>query len=236
MLGTPDAEQARKERRLAQWLYMRETHKEVYEDSSQMSTEAPIAKAPKRARGIQRVSDLLDAASVLIADSGYEATTMTQIAQRAGASIGSLYQFFPSKEVLAEALFGRYVERVASLLEILVKRAPGLPPSRLANQLVDLMLDVRSDRDAAAALSGSVAGIVERRKPLRGATRRQIAAILRAANPRLAEKTAIAAAVMIAHFLKIVPTLAKEEQEGGRSLVAQARNMLASYLERLLKP
>ena len=200
-----------------------------------MSTEAPIAKVPKRARGIQRVSDLLDAASVLIAESGYEATTMTQIAQRAGASIGSLYQFFPSKEVLAEALFGRYVERVASLLENLVKRAPGLPSSRLANQLVDLMLDVRSDRDAAAALSGSVAGIVERRKPLRGATRRQIAAILRAANPRLPEKTAIAAAVMIAHFLKIVPTLAKEEQDDGRSLVAQGRNMLASYLERLLK-
>src|ERR1700722_12315077 len=105
-----------------------------------MSTEAPIAKAPKRARGIQRVSDLLDAASVLFAESGYEATTMTQIAQRAEASIGSLYQFFPSKEVLAEALFARYVERVAALLEDLVKRAPGLTPSRLANQLVDLML------------------------------------------------------------------------------------------------
>jgi AcrR family transcriptional regulator len=235
MLGTPDVSNSRMERRLAQWLYMRETHKQVYEGSSQMSTEAAIAKAPKRARGIQRVTDLLDAASALFADSGYEATTMTQIAQRAEASIGSLYQFFPSKEVLAEALFSRYVERVASLLEDLVKRAPGLSPSRLANQLVDLMLDARTDRDAAAALSGSVAGIVERRKPLRGATRRQIAAILRAANPRLPERTAFAAAVMIAHFLKIVPTLAKEEHDDGRSLVAQARTMLAGYLERLVR-
>jgi AcrR family transcriptional regulator len=200
-----------------------------------MSTEAAIAKAPKRARGVQRVAELLDAGAALFAENGYDATTMTQIAQRAGASIGSLYQFFPSKEVLAEALFGRYVERMASLLEDLAKRAPGLSPVRLADKLVDLMLDVRSDRDATAALSSSVAGIVERRKPLRGATRRQIAAILRAANPRLPEKAAAAAAVMIVHVLKLVPTLAKEEEEGGQALVAQARKMLAAYIERVVK-
>jgi AcrR family transcriptional regulator len=200
-----------------------------------MSTEAPIAKSPKRARGVQRVAELLDAGAVLFAEKGYDAATMTEIAQRAGASIGSLYQFFPSKEVLAEALFSRYVERVVSLLEDLVKRAPGLSPVRLAGQLVDLMLDVRSDRDAAVALSGSVAGIVERRKPLRGATRRQIAAILRAANPRLPEKGATESAAMIAHVLKLVPTLAKEEEDGGPALLAQARKMLAAYIERVVK-
>ena len=125
-----------------------------------MSTGAQVAKAPKRARGVQRVAELLDAGAVLFADKGYDATTMTEIAQRAGASIGSLYQFFPSKEVLAEALFSRYVERVTSMMGELGKRAPGMSPLRLADRLVDLMLDVRSDRDAAAALSGAVAGII----------------------------------------------------------------------------
>ena len=201
-----------------------------------MSTEASVAKAPKRARGVQRVTELLDAGAALFAENGYEATTMTQIAQRAGASIGSLYQFFPSKEVLAEALFGRYVEHMASLLEDLERRAPGLSPARLADKLVDVMLDLRSDRDAAAALSSSVSGIVERRQPLRGAMRRQFAAILRAANPRLREKTAAEAAALIAHVLKIVPTLAKEEEDGGQALVAQARKMLAAYIERVVKP
>jgi AcrR family transcriptional regulator len=200
-----------------------------------MSTDAPIAKAPKRARGVQRVAELLDASAELFAENGYDATTMTQIAQHAGASIGSLYQFFPSKEALAEALFGRYVQRVTSLLEDLVQRAPGLSSARLAKRVIDLILDVRSDRDAAAALSGSIAGIVERRKPLRDATRRQIAAILRATNPKLPEKTAAEAAAVIAHFLKILPTLAKEEEEGGHALIAQARTMLAAYLERLVK-
>ena len=76
----------------------------------------------------------------------------------------------------------RGVERVASMLEELAKRAPGLSPQRLADKLVDLMLEVRRDRDVTAALSGSVSGIVERRKSLRGATRRQVAAILRTAD------------------------------------------------------
>jgi AcrR family transcriptional regulator len=200
-----------------------------------MSIEAPIAKAPKRARGVQRVAELLDAGAVLFAKNGYETTTMTQIAKRAGASIGSLYQFFPSKEVLAEALFARYVERAVSMLEDLAKRAPGLSPLRVADRLIDLMLDIRSDRDAMAALSGSVSGIVERRKSLRGATRRQIAAILRAANPELRDKAAAEAAAMIAHVLKLVPTLAKEEEDGGQALVAQARKMLAAYIERVVK-
>ena len=58
-----------------------------------MSTEAPIAKAPKRARGVQRVAELLDAGAALFAENGYESTTMTQIAERAGASIGCISSF-----------------------------------------------------------------------------------------------------------------------------------------------
>ena len=195
-----------------------------------MSTEAPIAKAPTRARGVQRVAELLDAGAALFAENGYESTTMTQIAKRAGASIGSLYQFFPSKELLAEALFARYVERVMSMLEDLSKRAPGLSPKGLADRLVDLMLNVRKDRDCTAALSGAVSGIVERRQSLRGAHRRQIVAILRAANPELREKAAAEAAAMISHVLKLVPALAKEQEDGGQPLVAQVRKMLAAYL------
>src|SRR5580704_1179534 len=167
---------------------------------------APIAKAPTRARGVQRVAELLDAGAALFVENGYETTTMTQIAIRAGASIGSLYQFFPSKEVLAEALFARYVERVTSMLK---------------------------DRDYTAALSGSVSGIVERRQSLRGATRRQIVAILRAANPELREKAAAEAAAMIGHVLKLVPMLAREQEDGGQPLVAQVRKMLAAYIERV---
>ena len=73
-----------------------------------MSIALPEAKEPKRERGKLRVAALLDAGAALFVEKGYDATTMTEIASRAGAAIGSLYQFFPSKEALAEALVARY--------------------------------------------------------------------------------------------------------------------------------
>jgi AcrR family transcriptional regulator len=59
---------------------------------------------PKLERGKVRVEVLPDAAAFLFGDRDNEATTMTEIAVRAEASIGSLHQLFPSKVALAEAL------------------------------------------------------------------------------------------------------------------------------------
>ncbi len=75
-------------------------------------TEMHCARLPKRARGKQRVAALLQAAAAVFAEKGYEAATMTEIAARAGAPIGSLYQFFPVKEALADTL-GAELRRVA---------------------------------------------------------------------------------------------------------------------------
>ena len=91
---------------------------------------------------------------------------MTEIASRAGAAIGSLYQFFPSKEALAEALFNRFAERAAAAFARVEERAPGCSARELADLFIDHKLGLGTDRDVAIALSNVVAGIVERRKPL----------------------------------------------------------------------
>ncbi len=189
-----------------------------------------VAKEPKRARGIQRVAELLDAAAALFAEKGYEAVTMTEIAQRAGAAIGSLYQFFPSKGALAEAIFVRYAERVDAATEDIVNSAPNSSPVELADRLVDLNLTLLADRNAAVAMSTSIAGIVERRKPLRDAFHRRIAAALRSANPHLSEKDAAVAAMMIAQITKTVPALAEAEEQSGQPFVAEVRKVLAQYI------
>jgi AcrR family transcriptional regulator len=200
-----------------------------------MSIEAPVPKEPKRKRGKVRVAALLDAGASLFAEKGYESATMTEIALRAGASIGSLYQFFPSKEVLAEALFNRYIERMAQLLEEIAARARRLPPARLAQLLIESMLTLRKDRDVAMALFNSVAAIVESRKPPRYIIRRHVAAVLRAARPALSEQRAIAAAMVISQFIKTVPALAEAQEQGGRGFIAEARRMLTLYLERIME-
>ena len=200
-----------------------------------MSIEAPVPKEPKRRRGKVRVAALLDAGASLFAEKGYESATMTEIALRAGASIGSLYQFFPSKEVLAEALFNRYIERMAQVLEEIAARAPSLPPARLAQLLIESMLTLRTDRDVAMVLFNSVAAIVESRKPPRYVIRSHVAAVLRAARPALSEQRTIAAAMVISQFIKTVPALAEAQEQGGRGFIAEARRMLTLYLERILE-
>ena len=67
-------------------------------------------RQPIQERGTKRVEVLLAAAVAEFAASGYEAATMSAIATRANACIGSLYQFFPNKQAIARALRTRQIE------------------------------------------------------------------------------------------------------------------------------
>jgi AcrR family transcriptional regulator len=201
-----------------------------------MSIEVqPAAKEPKRERGKQRVAALIDAGAELFAEKGYEATTMTEIASRAGAAIGSLYQFFPSKEALAEALFNRFAERAAASFARVEELAPGRSPRELADLFIDYKLGLGTDRDATIALSSAVAGIVERRKPLGDALRGRIAAILTAANPTLGEGEAAATAVIVNQVMKMIPALAATEDGRAAALIGEARKLMALYIAEVLR-
>jgi AcrR family transcriptional regulator len=201
-----------------------------------MSTDIQtLAREPKRERGKQRVAALMDAGAELFAEKGYEATTMTEIASRAGAAIGSLYQFFPSKEALAEALFNRFAERAAASFAQVEQLAPGCSARELSDLLIDHKLAQATDRDAAIALSGVVASIVERRKPLGDALRGRLAAILNAGNPALGQDEAAAAAIIVNQVMKVVPALAATEDERAATLIAEARKLLALYIDEVLR-
>lgn len=75
-----------------------------------------MRRKPQQARGQRRVNTILDAASEVFSELGYEAATTNIIAIRANTSIGSLYQFFPNKEAILHALTTRYQTQMAGLL------------------------------------------------------------------------------------------------------------------------
>lgn len=66
-------------------------------------------RRPLQARSRGKVSYLLEAAAQVFRAEGYGATT-NRIAERAGVSIGTLYEYFPNKEALLLALAQRHVE------------------------------------------------------------------------------------------------------------------------------
>ena len=73
-------------------------------------------RVPVQARSRERVERILDAAAQLLSDQGYDAVKTNLIAKRAGVSIGSIYQFFPNRFAIFNALADRYRKKIASAL------------------------------------------------------------------------------------------------------------------------
>lgn len=73
-------------------------------------TVRPLRRVPVQGRSVARVQRMLDACAALVDEIGYEALTTTLLAERAGVAIGSVYQFFPDKRAVVQALTLRNIE------------------------------------------------------------------------------------------------------------------------------
>jgi AcrR family transcriptional regulator len=77
----------------------------------------PLRRVPVQGRSLARVNRMLDACAELVDEIGYDGLTTTLLAERAGVAIGSVYQFFPDKRAIVQALTMRnvdtYVERLS---------------------------------------------------------------------------------------------------------------------------
>jgi AcrR family transcriptional regulator len=71
---------------------------------------------PRQARSQATVSVILDATALVLVDEGYEQATTNRIAERAGVSIGSLYQYFPNRESVVAALASRTRARITETI------------------------------------------------------------------------------------------------------------------------
>lgn len=88
-----------------------------FSHSSSASSAINLRRQPKQQRGKERVEKILDAAAAVFDQVGYQAATTHLIAARAGTAIGSLYQFFPDKAAIFQAMELRHAERVKAMWE-----------------------------------------------------------------------------------------------------------------------
>lgn len=72
-----------------------------------------MRKPPRQQRSREMVERLLDATAVCIAERGLDGCTTNHIAEQAGVSIGSVYQYFPDKQAMVEALLERMGRKVS---------------------------------------------------------------------------------------------------------------------------
>ena len=86
------------------------------------SVDNPLRKTPSQTRALRTVDTLFEAATRILASEGEAGFTTNRIAERAGFSIGTLYQYFPSKEAIVVALVRRHRDRVLRELDVMLDR------------------------------------------------------------------------------------------------------------------
>jgi AcrR family transcriptional regulator len=73
-------------------------------------------REPKQLRSRQTVEDVLEAVPLVVKRHGTRAMTTNRIAETAGVSVGSLYQYFPDKRAIFAALHDRHVDEVQRVM------------------------------------------------------------------------------------------------------------------------
>jgi AcrR family transcriptional regulator len=101
-----------------------------------------MRKRPQQARSRATIDAILDAAAHILGERGWEGLTTNAVAEAAGASIGSLYQYFPDKLALIDAVRRRHFDDVLAVL----RAAANVEISRAVRiaALVDGMIAVHS--------------------------------------------------------------------------------------------
>src|SRR5579859_5809340 len=103
-----------------------------------MTKPTVMRRQPKQTRGEERIAAILEAAAHVFQEVGFDAATTDMIAQRAHTAIGSLYDFFPNKEAIAQRLCEQFCEELRVLFEgILTDELVQVPLSQLIDDILD---------------------------------------------------------------------------------------------------
>jgi AcrR family transcriptional regulator len=110
-------------------------------------------KNPQQRRSRDTIEAIFEAAIQVLLANGFEETTTIQIANRAGVSIGSLYQYFPNKRALLAAIVRRHVGGVADATIAACRSAHGKTIGEMCATMMDDFVDAKTRRpDVSRAL------------------------------------------------------------------------------------
>lgn len=192
-------------------------------------------RVPKQARSRDLVDRILTAAGELFAGRGYPDTTTNLIADRAGVSIGSLYQFFADKEEILGALQDKWTARLGAELD------SRLPVDALVDfaETVDHVLDVHAALNRqppgllgflliSTAGNGGSHGVSE-------AIRRRLVDMLAFGAPTLAPHRRRVVAAMLVHISNGLYTVGLTRGATDPAVRAEVREALLSYLTPILR-
>jgi AcrR family transcriptional regulator len=114
-------------------------------------------REPKQRRSRETVQAVLEAVQRVLKRHGVEAITTNRIAEAAGVSIGSLYQYFPDKRAIFAALYDRHVDEVRNVIERTMADCTSASLEDFTRELVEGLANVHTeDAELHEIVSGAV--------------------------------------------------------------------------------
>ncbi len=110
-------------------------------------------KTPIQARSAVTVEAISEAAIQVLLSHGAERLTTTRVADRAGVSVGTLYQYYPNKQSLLFAVLEQHMNNVAARVEAACESACHKPLTEMIKEMVEAFVDAKMERaDISVAL------------------------------------------------------------------------------------
>lgn len=109
---------------------------------SSADTALQPRKTPQQRRAVETRERIVDAAARIFGEHGYAHGTTNRIAEEAGLSVGSLYQYFPNKDAILVCLAERHVAEGTALVQERLAAVPGEGVVSMLRQVVEAMVEL----------------------------------------------------------------------------------------------
>ncbi|ROQ41225.1 TetR family transcriptional regulator [Frondihabitans sp. PhB188] len=193
-----------------------------------------LRNEPVQARSSARLTGLLDAAAAIIDEIGFERLTTAMVAERAGASIGTVYRYFPDRIAVVEALAARCVGRLMERIDGVIVESGSQEWHDAVDFAIDAQVDMyrtepgfRAIRFGDAEVADSTSGETEGRRPFA----EQMSALLAVRYP--VERSAdldFALDVAIEMGSAILARAFQASPEGDSRFIEECRSVVTGYL------
>ena len=194
-------------------------------------------KYPTQARAKATTDAIVEASTQLLLEQGYDRFTTARAAERAGVSIGSLYQYFPNKAALAAAVIDRCCGQFIVALDRALEGRPRITLAECIDAIVDVVL---ASRQLAPDLHKVVIdlapriGVADRTDAMSRKMAEAIEAVLRVHAEEIAPDIDLSIAATIIEALLVAlshrAAMAGIGPGEGEAIAAETTNMITRYL------
>ena len=204
------------------------------------SSPMGMRRQPRQARSRQRVNRILDVAEQMFIAEGYNAATTNAIAARAQVPIGSLYQFFPDKAAILQALAMRYMDLLHQrLAELDAADMAKLSLQDYVDRIIDATDQFFTDFPGYYAIFMQVQGTMPELAAIEEAADAQLIedmiVFLSKRYPELtAEDYEVVAFVLVKAIGNLLWLSLSQEANFRQRLIAETRRLMLHYLQSYL--